>query len=244
MISEFSTEQTVPLSLCDGSGCLGVTGALDMFMDAAVLHEDASGFGVYTMKEKGLYWIIGKTRLRFMRRPYLSEEIVLRTWFNDPTRLYGNREYSVEDREGKALVIGESEWLVATEGLEKLVNVKDYVKEGFYKKGCGLFDSKMKKIDKNFSEEQLLGTYTVCSEDIDFVGHMNNAAYSRAVMSFMSSEEQERRGIREAEFFYALQCREGDVLSVFRRDTEEAAEFGAFLPGGENVLTARISYER
>ena len=172
------------------------------------------------------------------------DEITVKTWFMEPTRLYGNREYLVTDRRGNTLLTGETEWLVATEGLEKLVSVKDYVKDGFYKKDGRLFGDRMKKIDKSFKEEQLLGVYRVSAADIDFVGHMNNAAYSRVIMSFVPSKEIDERKIKEAELFYALQCKEGDEISVYRRDAGKGAEFGAFIPDGRNVLTARLTYER
>ena len=52
MTDEYRIDTAVMLSMCDHSGRLSVTGTLDLFMDVATLHEEASGFGVFTMKEK------------------------------------------------------------------------------------------------------------------------------------------------------------------------------------------------
>ena len=242
MKNEYTIERPILLSLCDLSGKLSVTGALDLFMDIATLHEEDSGFGVYNMLEKGLYWIVGKNRVHFEECPKMMDEVVIKTWFMTPSRLYVNREYLVTDRDGKILVTGETEWLVATENCEKLVSVRDYIPETFLYSESGLFGSKMTRVDKDFSDAELAGRYTVSSVDVDFVGHMNNAAYSRAIMSFLSGEELRKHPISDAEIFYSLQCKEGDELSVYRRNTEGAVEMGAFLPGGTLVMTARLRY--
>ena len=242
MINEYTARRPVLLSLCDSSGKLSVTGTLDIFMDMATLHEEASGFGVYRMLEKGLYWIVGKNRIHFASRPKMMDDVTIRTCFLKPSRLFVNREYEIMDKEGRVLVTGETEWLVATENCEKLVAVRDYIPGSFEYPEKGLFEERMKKIDKDFSKDQLVGKYEVRPTDIDFVGHMNNAAYSRALMSFISGSEIKDREISDVEIFYALQCKEGDVLSVCRRDIEGGMEFGAFLRDGRNVMTVRMLF--
>ena len=244
MNNELSGEKDILLRMCDFSGKLSVTGTLDIFMDTATLHEEASGFGVYRMMEKGLYWIIGKNRIRYHDRPKMMDKVVVKTWFCKPSRLFVNREYVISDPMGKTLVTGETEWLVATEGCEKLMSVKEYIPGDFTYPESGLFESRMRKIDKIFPEESLAGRYTVKATDVDFVGHMNNAAYSRVFMSMVPSSDLSDREIKEVEIFYALQCREGEELSVFRRDARDDIEFGAFLPDGTNVMTARLVMEK
>ena len=242
-MKEYELDRDILLSLCDGSGHLSVTGALDIFMDTATLHEDAFGLGVYKMMDMGLYWIIGKNRVRFLKRPAMMDRVRVRTWFTEPSRLYGNREYVLEDKEGNPLVIGETEWLVATEGCKKIMPIKEYITPEIVSPKGRLFDDRMRKVAKDFSDGFDAGIYTVSPTDVDFVGHMNNAAYSRAVMSFIPSSELAGRGIREVEIFYSLQCKEGDALSIKRRNTETGTEFGAFLPDGSTVMTARFTYE-
>ena len=127
MMKEYEQGWDILLSLCDGSGHLSVTGALDIFMDIATLHEDAFGLGVYKMMDMGLYWIIGKNRVRFIKRPAMMDKVYVRTWFTEPSRLYGNREYVLEDKDGNPLAIGETEWLVATEGCKKIMPIKEFI---------------------------------------------------------------------------------------------------------------------
>ena len=101
----------------------------------------------------------------------------------------------------------------------------------------------MRKVSKDFDESQLIGIYNVKPTDIDFVGHMNNAAYSRAIMSFLSTEELKGKEIKDVEVFYGLQCKENDDLSVYRRDEGPSSEFAAFLPDGRIVMTMRIVFD-
>ena len=242
MKNEYTAKRPILLSLCDASGKLSVTGTLDIFMDMATLHEEASGFGVYTMLEKGLYWIVGKNRIHYVNRPKMMDDVVVKTCFLKPSRLFVNREYAISDKEGNVLVKGETEWLIATENCEKLVGVRDYIPESFEFPREGLFEERMRKISKEFAPGQLAGKYVVRPTDVDFVGHMNNAAYSRAVMSFISNKELAGKEVKGVEIFYALQCKEGDELSVYRRDIDKGIEFGAFMEDGRNVMSARILF--
>ena len=241
-MNECIDEKIITLSLCDSSGRLSVTGTLDLFMDMATLHEESLGFGPLTMQKKGLYWIIGKNRAKYLRRPLMTEKVRIRTWPLKPSRLFGNREYAIEDMNGDPLVLGETEWLVANEGCAKLMPIKDYYPEDLSFEQGPLFDERMRKVSKDFSQDRNAGIYEVKPTDIDFVGHMNNAAYARAVMSFIPSKELEEKELTDAEFFYGLQCKEGDELSVFRRDAVSAMEFGTFLADGRNVMTARLTF--
>lgn len=243
IVNEVSEEKTISLSLCDRSGALSVTGTLDLFMDMATLHEEVLGYGPIVMEKMGLYWIIGKNRIEFLRRPTLTERVLMRTWPLTPTRLFGNREYVIEDKDGNVLVKGETEWLVANEGCTKLMPIKGYYPSELECKDEKLFEEKMRKVQKDFSDGYCAGTYLVRPTDIDFVGHMNNAAYARAVMSFIPNRELEEKKLKGAEFFYGLQCKENDELTVMRRDKDHEIEFGTFMPDGRNVMTARILFE-
>ncbi len=243
MRKEYAVDKTVLLSDCDYSGRLSITGILDIFMDIATLHEDELGFSAMYMKERGLYWIIGKNRIHILRRPEMMERTSVRSWPLKPSRLYGNREYLLETESGEPLIYGETEWLVASEGLEKLMDVRQYHPKDMIFETRELFDSKMKRVSKEFAPGQKLGTYTVRPTDIDFVGHMNNAAYSRAILSFIPIRELKGKEIEDVEIFYGLQCMEGDELSICKRDAEDGNEYGAFLPDGRNVVTARITFK-
>lgn len=228
------------LSVCGADGKLSLTGTLSIFMDTAQMHEEAIGCGIRKMEAQGLYWIIGKHRLEYLDTPGLTDEVIVRTWFQPPSKLYSMRQYEMTDLLGRVLVKGETEWLVATEGCKKILPVRDYIPAGYEFPDRPLFPEKTERISREFTEDQLQGTYTVQSGDIDYIGHMNNTAYARVILRFLSNEELQKMPLRGAELSYSRQCLEGEKLQVYRRNTQTGCEFGAFSESGENVLTARL----
>lgn len=260
MDNKLVKEYTINLSVCGADGRLSLTGALNLFMDMASAHEEQQGIGINGMEKDGCYWIVGKNRVVFFDRPRLMDEVTISTWYTQPTRLFILRKCMIEAK-GRILAIGECEWLVASEGCKKIIPVKDFLNPEYVPCGEELFVENAKRVERDFREDEFIGTYTVSPEDIDYIGHMNNTAYSRALMAFEPVKERLDHPVREAQIFYSLQCHEGDVLKLYRREKTENKEFdmlspelagmlperaetvtetGAFLEDGRCVMTARL----
>jgi len=248
----FTEDLNILLSSCGFDGKLCLTGALNIFMDIASLHEEELGCGIVPMEEKGLYWIIGRNRVHFYDRPGLMDRVKVYTWFEKPSKLYGNRYYAICSKDGSLLVSGCTEWLIATEGCKKLIPLKDYVPQAEEYPDIQMFASSEKKLSKSIDGMNLVGVYKVGADSIDYIGHMNNASYGRALTSLLSSKEIAERKINEITIFYNHQVLEGSEISVYRKDgaeelleegnieEKECSRFTACLPDGTNIFTARI----
>lgn len=236
----YERKMPVLISVCGADGKVGLLGALTLFMDTAALHEEVVGFGRRRMQEMGLYWIIGKSRVSFYDPPRLTDEVVVRTWLAPPSKLYVLRQYEIRDLQGKLLVKGETEWLVATEGCKKLLPVRDYISPDYPFFRGSVYEEAFPRLERDFSEESCAGSYRVSPLDIDYIGHMNNTAYVRVFAGTVSNALLAERPIKEAFLCYSRQCLEGDVLRVYKKPAADGFSFGAFAENGINVLTARI----
>jgi acyl-ACP thioesterase len=80
----------------------------------------------------------------------------------------------------------------------------------------------------------------VRSTDIDLGGHMNNAAYVRALAALFSCGQWQDMEMRELEIAYRAPCFEGDTLCWQKREDGSVLTLRAALPEGKTIALARI----
>ena len=242
MMLKYSREILVPLSACDARGRLAVPAAFRLFMDLAAEHAETLGTGIDALASRELFWLAVRTRVRFFRRPGLLEPVKLTTWSEKPGAVRCCRSYTITAGD-EPLAAGRTEWAVintATGRLTPMTSVYPPELTAQLTDETALSGS-FSRIGEAFAPAERMGTYTVRPTDIDLGGHMNNSAYARMVLDALPLAEQRERPIRELELCYRAPCYEGDELALFRRETEDGWEMGAFLPDGKTVLLARAS---
>ena len=80
MKCRMSKEYRICPSLCDHSSRLGIPDTFGLFMDMAAEHAEDLGIGTTFMMREHKFWLTAKTRIKFMRRPYMMEKVRLDTW--------------------------------------------------------------------------------------------------------------------------------------------------------------------
>ena len=76
----YSKQITILPSLCDFDAKLSVPSAFALFMDAATEHAELLGFGMNALVPRGLFWLTVRSKVRFIRRPSLTETVTVTTW--------------------------------------------------------------------------------------------------------------------------------------------------------------------
>ena len=234
----FERDFIIPPSACDASGCLSYPGAFSVFMDLATEHAERLGVGLSAMRMKDRFWLTVKTKIVYFERPALSETVRLLTWPEKPGPLRFNRSYEL--RRGDALLIaGRTEWAVLNTATGALAPSADIMPEGMvYERSSALTES-YARIPPRF-EAAPFASYRVRSTDIDLGGHMNNAAYPRALFGVFSSQELAARPIRSVDLAFRAPCYEGEELAISRREDGGVLDF--CLSKSEEVrLLARIA---
>ena len=234
----FERDFMIPPSACDASGRLSYPGAFAVFMDLATEHAERLGVGLSAMRKKDRFWLTVKTKIVYYERPAISERVRLLTWPEKPGPLRFNRSYEL--RRGNALLLaGRTEWAVLNTVTGALAPSADIMPEGMvYERASALAES-YARIPPRFEGEPF-ASCRVRSTDIDLGGHMNNAAYPRALFGVLSSEEIAARKIRSIDLIFRAPCFEGEELEITRR--EEGGVLDLRLSKGEEVrLLARIA---
>ena len=241
MERKYTRQLRIPLSLCGADARLSPWGAFGLCMDLASEHAQDIGVGMADMQKKDMFWLTVRTRLRFYRRPGLMENVVAATWPEKPGGVRCNRDYELTAA-GETLLRGKTEWAVMDTASGRIRPAKGVYPEELTEMltdEC-VWQEPFARISADFGGAEKLGEYTVRSTDIDLGGHMNNAAYPRALFSLMSGAELKKRDYTDLELNFRSPSYEGETLSVLIRAGEDAADLGMFGADGRAVLLARF----
>lgn len=211
--------------MCDYSGCLGIADIFTLFMDMASEHAEHIGLGGEAMLARGLFWITVKTKIHILKQPHMMREVVASTWPDKPAKRLCDRYYLLEDESGH-VAEGRTEWAVMNIRKGMLENISELYPDELVPDDAPVCADPVRRISRDFDGCEILGTYNVRSTDIDMGGHMNNAAYVYAVMSFFPISEQKKMHITDMEVSFVSQCFEGDTLTAFIRRSDTEYEIG------------------
>ena len=234
----YSWDLTVLPGSCDSAAKLGVPDTFALFMDAATLHAEALGIGMNGLMKRGLFWLTVRTRIRFYRRPSMIETVTVRTWPEKPERSRCNRDYRLEQG-GEVLAEGKTEWMIMNTQTGRLHPADSVFPEGLEIEPDRVLPEPFMRMTDDFTDADDFGSYTVRSTDIDLGGHMNNAAYVRAIAGLFDSDTWQGMNIHEMEVAFRAPCFEGNVLRAQKRVRDGATEVRLSCEG-KTVVLARI----
>ncbi|MBQ7565567.1 MAG: hypothetical protein IJT18_00455 [Oscillospiraceae bacterium] len=237
----YRREAAILPSMCDSAGRLSVPGTFALFMDAATEHAEALGVGLRAMAAKNLFWLTVRTRVRFFRRPAMMETVTVETFPEDAGRVRCDRDYRLLCGE-ELLAAGKTEWAILDTATGKLRPAQDVMPAGIEPPVTPVWEEPFSRIDEDFSGAEALGAYTVASTDIDLGGHMNNAAYIRALAGMFPGKVWNAMRIRELEAVFRAPCFEGDTIAAVRRTADGATDIRMRV-GEKTVLLARLVSE-
>ena len=145
---------------------------------------------------------------------------------------------SFED-DGAPLIVGKTEWAVLNLDTMKPVPLTDVYPEGLVLPDAPEYDAPFVRVTGSLARADALGVYTVRSTDIDLGGHMNNAAYLRALFGVFSNAELAAMEIHEIDAGFRASCFEGETLQFYKKESGGALDL-RIARGEETVLLARI----
>ena len=239
MLNKLSHINYILPSRSDYNAELGLSDAIDIFMDMAMEHAELLGLGITEFNPKGLFWVATKTKVHFNRPVKMAEVVSFSTWPETPGKLKGNRQYQIQSGK-ETLVYGKTEWIVIsteTKNFQKLDNI--YPKELIFNTEPG--DTEEFERLKDFKDGEEFGTYTVRCVDIDYGLHMNNVAYVRAIQGLFSSKEWDERAFNDFQIDYKVSCYEGDTLYFTKKEENGAVYLRGALSDDTTIVLAKLS---
>jgi len=237
MDSIYKGKSAALIDMCGKNAKMSFIGAATIFMNIAELHEDHLGNGIVSMNKRGMHWVMAKAEYRLINPQDIFTEKDVKTWCINPKNFRSERDFVIGDI-NDANVIGRVDWaIVGDDGKRK--KVKDELPDGFEYQDIDLFKGRdWPRVERDFNNSKVLGTYTVKSTDIDFIGHMNNVAYVRAALGFFTADEILK--YNNLYIQYLSSCFEGEKITFKLNDFGEFKDI-CMEKDGEPCAYIRIS---
>ncbi len=240
MKCKYEKDYIIRTSDCDHSAVMGIPQTFDLFMDMASIHAESLGIGMRFMNETAMFWLTAKTRVRFLKKPHMLQNVRVNTWPNKPRGVQTIRNYTITTPEGEVMAEGKTQWTVLNTKTGSLVRIDDVFPSGLDLLEDCVIDEPFTRMDEDIKGLEAYETYKVRSVDIDLGGHMNNVAYVRALFGTFSSKELDEMKISDCEVCYKHPCYEGDILIFYRKNKPDGTEIIVKNREGATVILAKL----
>lgn len=199
------------------------------------------GWGRTALQKKNMVWVVGWTSIQIKRLPHCGESLLLRTWPGRDKFSMRVRKYAFYTAAGEALVSTASLFLLMDRKSRKMissatnVNLPAVVIPG---------ESDVPKLQIAFPERLPHNRLrTVCCDEIDANGHMNNSCYLAWADALCTSEYRTNHEPGSIWVQYAKELRESQTV-VLEYGMEKDVLFVRGKADGANAFLAAIQYRK
>lgn len=208
---------------------------LDLFQSVAADHATQLGFGFDPMKEKGLAWVIVKTKFDILKPLKASERIKVETLPHPKGLVDYTRDYFIYGEEGSLAVIGTSQWVLIDFATRKIARATTDFNGEFVNK----FAYEDKRIEKvaPFNGDSAY-THAVSVVDLDHNGHVNNIRY--ADMMLCADGKRDDSSVKSFVINFSNEAKWGDTIEVCVKE-ENGVTFYSGNLGSVNCFTAKVT---
>ncbi|MDR3363956.1 MAG: hypothetical protein LBS91_03270 [Clostridiales Family XIII bacterium] len=212
----FTMRRSVTDTDADFARRLKPTAMFGFFQDIAALHAANLGASVERLHEElNVAWILMRVRLEIDRYPVLAQDVTVETWPQEPRALY-ERDYTIRDTGGNALVRAGSTWVIMNLGTREIKRDKFLDYAGVEVKKDRALGSGVARL-KPIADADVIYEKEIKYSDLDYNIHANNAKYVDYIMDSFSFGEHRGREVKAIEVHYVNETGPGSVLEIRRK---------------------------
>jgi len=238
-------EFTIDAYLTDfrGKATLPMIGGF--MLQAATKHAEERGFGYSDMTSQQRVWVLSRMAIEVHEYPKNDTVFVIKTWIVSVNRLFTERHFAFEDKNGKPLGYARSLW--ASIDLEtrkptnllELYGLSDYI----HTKREAAIDvlSKIPALKDNF---EYATDFVVKYSDVDINKHLNSMKYIEHFVDVFDIDMFREKEIRRIEVNYISEGHYGAKLDILKREEEKDSVYILEMRDKETTICAsRLIWE-
>ena len=173
----FEHKARVDIGKVNGNSFITNKDMLSLLENVACMHSDKAGYGIREIPITHLSWVQLNWRVKILRRLVYGEEVTIKTWARDATKITTLRDFEVIDKDGKTVCIATTKWTLTNIDTKSITRItEDMISK--YNPDTKIimtgFEFKKLKEPENFTNEYV---YTTQRRDIDVNKHVHNLNY-------------------------------------------------------------------
>lgn len=209
-----------------------------------------AGFDQQVLAGRGYAWILARLHIRMSGTvPREGDRLICRTWYKDFDGIFFPRFYEMLDEDGKLLALAVGDWLILDREKREMVRNPKGLDKLPYTASCE--DSPMpltvaKVVIPKSLELEEAGEVKITENEIDIVGHTNNAFYMKWAVEALPDHIVSGHALQDATLNFQKETRLGDTVKIFRslRETDRGYLCHiSFVSGESQVFKAILSFE-
>lgn len=128
----FEFPLTVSADHIDRLGHVNNLEYLAWMLDAAVAHSAAQGWNAQRYDELGSVWVVRSHEIKYIEPAYEGQQLVVRTWVADMTKVSSTRRYRIERvADGAVLAKASTRWAFIDRSTGTLARIPQVVIDSF-----------------------------------------------------------------------------------------------------------------
>ena len=192
-------------------------------------------------KQDNALWVLSKTKVKFFNKAVWLDQLHAKgyTIKNTALRTYIESVFYNQDNKLIFLALQENAVIdIETRKVRKISSIS-YPNDMEYERSVK--ELTFEKLTDDFSENDFVYNQKIYYTDIDFSNHTNNAVYIRHILNTFPSDFFGKHNVEDFEIHYLHETLEGDLLSIYKKQTDNTFEF--LIKSGDNeVVRAKLSF--
>lgn len=214
------TEHQIASYEVDRTAKTKLSTVFQLFQDMASEDAASAAFGFDAMAEKRLVWVISKIYIVIDRMPAWREKTRMSTWPNGAEKLYGYRDFTMENEQGDVIIRGTSSWLILDREKRRPVIVPDHIPDTYDIVDEHTLSRKANKLTPP-KDGEIAQTYSVQYEDIDMNQHVSNTRYVDWCINALDYEYLMHHTPTSIEINYTGELYMGDTVEIHKQRLED-----------------------
>ena len=198
---------------------MGVLG--NHLLNCAGFHASERGFGIAEINENHYTWVLSRLAIELEDMPRQYEDFSINTWIENVYRLFTDRNFELQDKNGKTIGYARSVWAMISMETRKPAdlislhgnNLGQYVSD----RECPIDKPGRIKVSVDAPVEEYQTRYS----DIDINGHVNSIKYIEHILDLFPMDTFKEKQVKRFEMAYVAESYYGDVLSFYLDEKNE-----------------------
>lgn len=233
-------EQNICSAYLDSSLHLGIAQSQLLVQDGITECFQKLGCdGIVYRENFNAFWVFTRIKIKFIKRPQWQDIVKIKTFpiNNAGVRTCVNTE--IADLYGNKLILANQEACVLhldTRRPMRLTNLP-FPRDNFPEPVFNTPFEKFNILDATEMYEQ-----RIHSQHIDMSKHTNNVEYTKFALNVFSDDFLQTNEVKEVELHYMGESREGELLKIFHKQTNDSVHFCQIRCGERTVFEMSISF--
>ena len=212
---------------------------LSFMQEAASNHVDSLKVGFSHLEEMNRFWVLSRIRIDIERYPIWGERVYLLTWHAGQERLFGFREFRVNDDKKEVIVSAISAWLMLDRTTRRPIKPSDLYNK--LKVPLG-HNRNRRPLEKLPGVECMDGEahHRVQYTDLDVNDHVNNARYLDWVLNTYEREHLDGHEVSLCEMNFLAECGHDEDVGICTEKRDDGSFLHSLVRRNEGTEVCRV----